>query len=367
MAESFVGIEIAVIVVTASIVLAGILIGLGRASGYKRVEHFGIEELIQSVINAAIIGSFAAIVELVGAISSSIVTPACSTGNVISQLICTEERIGTSAFSLFQEIVKILNMTGYYQGISLDFGAFSISPLMNLESVSGILGLQLLFLNAILIILELNKQIAVFIAQNSLSLLFPVGLVLRTLFATRKIGGFLIALSIGLFIFFPTFVLVFPNPENDLNNTTSSAANFSNNTFYATLPVLDLNDNYAIAGKLDLLSGRCDPRDYYNLTNSTNVSNTTTMCDDYFYDQYLQANTSNITNYTTYTFLLQNQSIDFSGDLTLVVQKVNNSLAKSALYTVLAPLFSLLITIVFVRELANLLGSEIGIRTIASI
>lgn len=366
MAETFVGVEIAVIVVTASIVLAGILIGLGRAAGYKRIEHFGVEELIQSVINAAIIGSFAAIVELVGAISSSIVSPACSAGNVVAQLVCSLDRIGLAAFTLFQEIVKILNLVGYYQGMALDFGAFSIAPLMNLGSVSGILSLQLLSLNAILVILELNRQIALFIAQNALSLLFPVGLVLRTMFATRKIGGFLIALAIGLFIFYPTFVLIFPNPENDLNNTTAAASGFSNNSLYATPPIMDLNDNYAIAGKLDLLSGRCDPNDYA-ITNGTNVSNTTTMCDDFFYEQYLQANTSNLTNYTTYTFLLQNQTVDLSGDLTLIIQRINVSLAKSALYSVFAPLFSLIITIVFVRELAGLLGSEIGLRTVASI
>ena len=47
MADDFIGMGMAVIVVTASIVLAGILIGVGRAFGYKKVEHFGINELIQ--------------------------------------------------------------------------------------------------------------------------------------------------------------------------------------------------------------------------------------------------------------------------------------------------------------------------------
>ncbi|HSB46901.1 MAG TPA: hypothetical protein VLD37_02720 [Candidatus Bilamarchaeum sp.] len=367
MAETFVGVEIAVIVVTASIVLAGLFIGLGRASGYKRLEVFGIEELVQSIINAAIIGSFAAIVELVGAVSASVVTSTCSAGSVITQLTCSLSLASDTSFSLFQEIVKILNIVGFYQGLSLDFGSFSIAPLSNLAAVSSILSAQLLALNGIIILIELNRQIATFIGQNALGLLFPVGLVMRTLFATRKIGGFLIGLAIGLYVFYPTFILIFPNPQNETNLTAQYAANFSNDSFYATLPVIDLNDNYAIAGKLDLLSGRCNPADYYNLTNSTNVSNTTSMCDDFFQSQYLLSNYSAITNTTYYTFTLQNETVDFSGDLTFVVNRISNTLAKSALYAVLAPLFSLIITIIFVKELANLLGSEIGLRTIASI
>jgi hypothetical protein len=60
-------------------------------------------------------------------------------------------------------------------------------------------------------------------------------------------------------------------------------------------------------------------------------------------------------------------SADFSNDLTMIVQSAKVALSKSLLYAVVAPLFSLIVTIVFVKELASLLGSEIGLRTIASI
>jgi hypothetical protein len=366
MAVSFVGIEVAVIVVTASIVLAGILVGLGRAFGFKRIELFGLEELIQSIINAAIIGSFAAIVELVGVISTSVVSDTCSAGNVIAQLSCTLGNLNDSLFSLMQGLIRLLNLIGFYQGLSLDFGSFAISPFANLASVSDALSSQLLLTNLVMMLVELNTQIALFIGQNALALLFPVGLVLRTFFATRRVGGFMIALAIGLYVFYPTFILIFPDPQPDIMNTSIIVENFTNNSFYATAPVIDLNGNYAIAGKLDLLSGRCDPRDFNlstwialengtNVTHSTNVSNTTTMCDDYLLSQNW---TSNVTaNYQT----------DMSGDLTLIMQKAGDSLAKSLLYSVVAPIFSLIVTVVFVKELANILGSEIGIKTIASI
>jgi hypothetical protein len=366
MAESFVGIEVAVIVVTASIVLAGILVGLGRAFGFKRIELFGLEELIQSIINAAIIGSFAAVIELVGVISSSVVSETCSKGNVIAQLSCTLGNLNDALFSLMQGMIKLLNIVGYYQNLALDFGTFSVSPFSNLSSVSDALSQQLLNINTIMMLVELNTQIAAFIGQNALALLFPVGLVLRTFFATRKVGGFMIALAIGLYVFYPTFILVFPDPVPDIVNSTILVENFTNNSFYAAAPVIDLNGNYAIAGKLDLLSGRCNPADYNlstwvvlengtNVTHSTNVSNTTTMCDDYLLSQNW---TSNVTaNHTT----------DISGELTMILQSDGNSLAKSALYSVIAPIFSLVVTFVFVKELANILGSEIGIKTLASI
>jgi hypothetical protein len=363
MADEFVGVEIAVIVVTASIILAGILIGLGRAFGYKRIEHFGVEELVQSIVNAAIIGSFAALIELVAAVSSSVVAEACTEGNVATQLICTLDNVNVLLFSFFQELVGVLTLVGYYQGLALDFGAFAIAPFSNLSAVSTVLSTQLLSTNLIVLLVGLNIQITSFIGQNALALLFPIGLVLRTFFATRKVGGFLIALSIGLFLFYPTFVLIFPDPMADLDNATMAMESFNNNSFYATVPVVDLNDNSAIAGKLDILSGRCldDNMTNYSVANDS-------LCNETLADHGLLVNVSTVPNITVYEWnASENLSLDFTGDMTYIAQANTNALSKSLLYSVVAPLFSLLVTIVFVKELANILGSEIGFKTLAAI
>ncbi|MFZ5501572.1 MAG: hypothetical protein ACOY58_06660, partial [Candidatus Micrarchaeota archaeon] len=113
MADGFIGVEIAVVVVTASIVLAGLMVGLGRAFGIKRLEHFGLEELIQSVINAAIIGSFAAVIELVAMVSSSVVTESCAQGDVMVQLSCMLGGLNDSLFLMLQGIVGTLALVGY--------------------------------------------------------------------------------------------------------------------------------------------------------------------------------------------------------------------------------------------------------------
>jgi uncharacterized membrane protein len=364
MADEFAGMGIAVIIVTASIVLSGILFGVGRAFSYKNLEYFGIEELLQSVINAALIGSFAVVTGLVASVSASIVTPGCSAGSIITQLTCMLGIVNTNLFALFQTLIQMLNILGYYQGLSLNFGAFSVVPFGNLASVSGVLSAQLLSLNLIMILVGLNAQITIFIEQNALSLLFPVGLVLRSLFVTRKVGGFLIALAVGLYIFYPAFVLIFPSPQTDLANTTALVATFNNNSFYAPVPVVDLNSNYALAGKLDVMSGRCASFLNSSLMNYTGNQSETNQSNSTLLNSTLaNVTVSNCQNFTNLT----SESTDFSGDMTVIAGSTTNVLGESLLYTVVAPLFSLLITAVFIKELGSILGSEIGLRTVASI
>jgi len=157
-------------------------------------------------------------------------------------------------------------------------------------------------------------------------------------------------------VFYPTFVLVFPGPQDDIANTTTLMSTFNNNSFYAPVPVVDLNSNYALAGKLDVMSGRCAPLNLSMLNATANQTNTTVT-------NLSNATISACQNFTNVTA----SSTDFSGDITVVTGSTTNALAKSLLYTVVAPLFSLLITGVFVKELGSLLGSEIGLRTVASV
>lgn len=333
MAEQFVGMSVAVIIVTASIILAGIFIGVGRAFGFKRIENFGINELAQSVINAAIIGALASVITVISGISASIVSQQCGEGDAPAQLACSMASLKDAMFGLFQETIKALDIIGYYQSLVLNFNVFSIQPFGNLSSISDILSSQVYTMQVMLMLLELNMQILNFVEQNALVLLLPIGLVLRTLFATRKAGGFLIALAIGFYLLYPSFILVFPNPEPEILNATAELANFTNNTAYATIPIIDLNDNYAIGGKLDQMSGRCSE----DLANSS--------CPD----------------------LTENSSVDFTGDLTVIAQSNSNSISKVMFFSVVAPLLSLIITIIFVKEVGELLGSEIGLSTFAVI
>jgi len=339
MAEQYFGMAVAVIIVTASIVLAGILIGVGRAFGYKRLENFGMQELVQSVINAAIIGALASVIALISGISASVVTEQCTTGDAPAQLACVLSGLKTSIFGMLQEAIKTSELLGYYQSLVLNFNAFTIQPFVNLNSVSGVLSSQILTIQLLLILTQLNAQILDFVSQNAIIILLPLGLVLRTLFATRRAGGFMIALAIGLYLFYPSLVLIFPNPEPEVGNATVLMQDFTNNSFYATVPIIDLNDNYAIGGKLDIMAGRC----------SGNVSNSSACAN------------------MTETMGMKNKTADFTGDLTVITQSNSDAIAKVTLYSALAPLLSLIVTFVFVKEVGAVLGSEIGLGTFSAI
>ena len=128
-----IGMQVAVIIVTISIIIAGIALGMGRALGYRRIEQFGIDELFQSVLNAAIVGSAVVVVEGIKATTSSLLAVTCQEGaDALGELSCIFGKTADSSFLLFQEMLKMSNILGYYQNLVLDFGSFSIQPLANL-------------------------------------------------------------------------------------------------------------------------------------------------------------------------------------------------------------------------------------------
>lgn len=337
MAGEFSGFSIAVLIVTGAIILSGILIGLGRAFGFRKIEYFGYEELVQSIINAAMIGGASILVDFVATLSAQKDLPVDCGLTATDFHLCYLSSINSLLFQLFQNTSKILELIGYYQGLILHFGTFSISPFANLSALSNIFSLDLLFVNLLLLLSAINIQIALFLKDYALSFFFPLGLLLRTFFATRRLGGFLISLSIGLFVLYPSFILVFPNPSTSLSIAINSSLNVSNNSYYSFVPIVDLNNNNAIAAKLDIMSGRCSG----NLSNSS--------CAEYW-------NSSKILNSTINMSI--NSTADFSNHLGNSSAETNVAISKSLLYLLIAPVFSLLISAVFIKELTNLLGAE---------
>ncbi|MEW5996808.1 MAG: hypothetical protein AB1657_04405 [Candidatus Micrarchaeota archaeon] len=292
------------IVVSLSIILSGILMGLGRTLNSKRLEHFGTEELIQSVINAALVGAYTAIVAAATEISRGIITEgACTAGDAIENLQCIFSSLSSEIFALLAQAVSLHQMVSYYQTINLEFSTFSIQPMSGLSSIASVLQSQILTLQALLTVSQFQVQVLGFFAPQLLTFFLPVGLIFRSFFSTRRLGGFLIALSIGVYLFYPAFILIFPVPE--LNVTTANLTNVTNSTLYRTTPILDLNDNYAIAGKLD------------NMTTG-----------------------------------------DFTGDLTLAAQRISESISSLSLFVLLAPLFSLIVTAIFIKEVTEIFGGE---------
>ncbi|MFA5412116.1 MAG: hypothetical protein WC350_02085 [Candidatus Micrarchaeia archaeon] len=292
------------IVVSLSIILSGLLIGLGKTIGSKRVEHFGEEELVQSAINAALVGAYAAIISIASEVSKGIAEgQTCVAGDALENLQCIFSNLSADIFQLLTQAINLHQIVSYYQSITLEFATFSIQPMSHLSSIQSILGGQILTLQALLTLAQLQVQILAFFAPQLLTFFLPLGLIFRSFFSTRKLGGFLIALSIGIYLFYPAFILIFPAPQ--FNVTAANLTNLTNTSLYTTVPILDLNDNYAIASRFD------------NMTTG-----------------------------------------DFTGDLTLATQQISASIASLSMFVMLAPLFSLLITVIFIKEVTDIFGGE---------
>ncbi len=299
---------IAGIIVALSIVLSGLLIGIGRAIGSHKIEFFGREELIQAIINAGLVGAYATIVLTATEISRELAGDRiCREGDAIENLQCVYENLSSQTYGLLVETLHLHSMVAYYQSLVLDFSTFSIQPLAYLSSVSLILEVQALTLQQLLLLSEVHVQILAFFGPQLLTFFFPLGLIFRAFFSTRKLGGFLIALSIGLYLLYPSMVMVFPEP--DLNQTQVHLAAMNNNSNYTIMPILELHDNYAIAGKLD---------------NMTNLS----------------------------------AEVDFTGEVTQSIQYLTQATSSLLIFIILAPLFSFIITLVFIKEVTDIFGGE---------
>lgn len=245
--------EIASAVVTIMIILSGIAIGIGKAIGSKRLELWGIEELAQAILNAAIIGVFAIIVATITKVSSDIDFLTCG-ASLPEELQCQMANVENTSFSLMAEATKTALTLGYYESLLLYFGSFDIQILKGLQPIRETLGDGIKMLNINSTFAAMNSQLANFIVQTMLKVFLPLGIILRSFFTTRKIGGFLIGAAIGFYLLFPYFILIVPSPLPILDSVVVSFKAINENANYATMPIVDLNDNYAVAKKLHELS-----------------------------------------------------------------------------------------------------------------
>lgn len=299
-----------------SIIIAGIALGFGRAFSLKRLERFGADELLQSIINSAILGFAVGLSVLVMQIGAEF-TPAmenisCNANATPSDYtLCAINATTQQSFGLSQDLVRVQNSIGYYQTLELHFGNFSIQPLVNMGSVSNQLANSAYSIQLSVFASALNAQFLSFISSGWFGTIFAAGLVLRSFFLSRKFGAFLIGASIALIIFYPLMLLMFPLPLEDVSQARNLTSAFLSNSTYQTVPIIDLNGNNAIADKI------------YNMSFVAGGS-------------------------------------DFIGDLTLIVQQTTDAAASLFFYSVIVPLFALIATLVLIKELSSSFAGEIA-------
>lgn len=298
-----------------SIIIAGICLGFGRAFSLKKLERFGIDELLQSIINAAILGFAVTLSTLVISVGDEFMPQiknlSCDT-NVTpsSYMLCIINETNHQSFNLSQDTIRIQNTIGYYQSLELHFGNFSIQPLINMGSAYTQLANLLYSIQFSFFISSINAQFLSFISSNWFGVIFAAGLVLRSIFLSRKFGAFLIAVSISLIIFYPLMLLMFQPPFQALKEAKTLTEGFLTNSSYQTIPIIDLNNNNAIAEKI------------YNMS-------------------FMGGN-------------------DFVGDITLIIQQITHATALLFFYSIIVPLFALIAITVLIKELSITFAGEIA-------
>jgi hypothetical protein len=240
------GLSVAVLTIAIMITIGGFAVGLGFASNNKKLKEFGIEEIFQSLINGVLVGSFAVLFVQNGLITSTVNaitlsnTSSLSCSSYLSQnyAICFSYDYlvgpgytfnGAYHQSLLDQSTELtigflgLNtVLGIIAGLNLNAAVISISFSSALNPIINQIQYFIKILTTISISALVQSSLLEVVAGSAITLILPTGLILRTFYPTRKIGGFLIAVAIGMYVILPmSYVL----NANILDSYSTSVSN----------------------------------------------------------------------------------------------------------------------------------------------
>lgn len=230
------GLNIAIAIITIMLIISGIILGLGYSFDDRRLKEIGKNEIYQAIINSILVGSFlilfvsqGLITQLVNSLtlgsvsnSSNFSCPAYMTSN-LALCFAYNYLVGPQSYTYQGNTYNSLLITitgllvalaglnvilGIIGSISVNLVVVSfsfssaISPFLN--QIQYIIGI----LTALSIGVVVQSAIITFIALTATTIILPLGLILRTFSPTRKLGGFFIAVSVGTYIVLPLSYLL---------------------------------------------------------------------------------------------------------------------------------------------------------------
>lgn len=330
----FQGYDIAMGLVSIMIAASGIIIGLGTAIDDRKLKELGRSELYQAIINGVIVGAlFVAFspgglaTGLINSMSANVSAGSCAGTLSQNYAICFAHNflvglspitvnnrsyptIMDSALGVLTPAIAIYSIVSFIASIKLSAVVVSVSFNAMLQPVLNLLNYVISAMSMTLASLEVQGILLEFIAGTALPVLLPIGLVLRTFYFTRRLGGAIIAITIALFAVFPlTYVL-------DAQLVASYSTSNSN-----VLSSVLANSTQAKANITGSLSA--------NMSDSvlTGLSNGVTALSSYV-EQGIGSFSSMVAMIIVEAFLL--------------------------------PAFSIILTVISARELAKIFGSEIS-------
>ncbi len=338
------GYGIAIGVIGIMLALSGIALGLGYALNDKRLREFGRGEVYQAVINGALVGGLLAAFSANGIVSRFIYAATMSNGVSMqcpaylfqNAAICFaynylagsgytlsntyHPSILSATLVMITALLGLSTVLGMIGGLKLSILVVTISFAQVVNPILSQVQYLIRILSTVAIGATVQSSILIFISVSSLSVILPAGLILRSFYPTRKLGGFLIALVIGLYVVLPlSYVLdaIIANSYSvNVNSTgvqqlTVSAASVESTALGNLHPVATNSMLYSIGS------------DFISPLNS--------LADA------------------------------FQG----IVSSLFSAVAYLIVYTFILPAFSLVITGISIRELSSLLGSDTSFDILA--
>ncbi len=329
--------EIPLITLSIMISVAGISAGLGYALKSKKLRDFGAEELTQVVISSIILGMIVAffygggmfqqIMNSSGVQAASV--SSCPAQTLSNPAMCLSynylvgsgytydgiyhQSIFDSLATLIASLLALSGLLGIIESIkiSLVIVSFSFSQVFSpiISEIKYVVGM----LSGAEISVLVQGSLMLFSSAATTSILLPVGFILRTTYPTRKIGSFIIALAVSLYIVFPMSYLL------DIIVANGYQASY-NSHGYGLGSILNESES---------------------LKTSLNGATTSNSIAQYGIVGEIESQASSI------------QSMFSSYINSLLIQ-----LSYFIAYSFILPLFSLVLTGVSIREISSILGSE---------
>jgi hypothetical protein len=338
-----IGYSIALALIAITISIGGILLGLGYAIDDKKLKDLAKMELYTAVINGVILGV------LIAAFSSNgIVAVALNgaTNNVSQGYSCPSQMeynsalcfaynyvVGVSQINVYNAnyptifdstVTLLVPLAAMYAGLSIinsmsfNLGVMSLGISGSMKPILTSISYAIDALTIALMSIEIQGFLLMFISASAMSILMPIGITLRCFYFTRRLGGTILAITIGLFAVLPmTYVL-------DATIINSYAVSFNPSSLTPTM-----SNATGLQG---------------NLLNE--VSN------------YQSGASNSIGAFNYITGLVSG----FISSVQQFLSGLANFVGIIVVQAFLMPAFSIILTMVSMRELARILGSEVNLN-----
>ncbi len=340
MADAFLGgsgFAIAVYLISIMIAVSGISLGIGYALNERRFKEFGRSELYQAVVNGAIVGGMMALFAN-GGIVSGVISSAtlangtalnCSEGLASNPAIClaydylagtqnytfmgvAHRSVLTMSTSTLTSLIALDAVLGTIASLRISVAVFSFSFSYVMAPIISEIQYLVKLLSTVTIGTLVQASVLVFVSVGTLSLILPAGLVLRSFYPTRKLGGFLIALSIGL---------------------------------YAVLPLSYVFNMMLV-------------NSYLSDSQTAQISQVTLSASGMESSFLSLGSESNSSAGSGIGSKVSGMLSSFSAGVSTMIEEVLSSVSYFIVYVFILPAFSLVVTGISVKEFAELLGSE---------